>query len=71
MCGCAATIAPPKILKEPMAKKAPVVVATPPEPVRTKPLQIPDTGFKTIWQVVGAPPVVAAKSKGDKAAVSA
>jgi hypothetical protein len=49
-----------------MAKKAPAVVVTPPEAARTKPLQIPDTGFKTIWQVVGAPPV-AAKAKSEKA----
>ena len=68
--GAAATIGPPKILKEFMAKKAPAVVVTSPEAARTKPLHIPDTGFKTIWQVVGAPPVVA-KVKGDKSAVSA
>nr|WP_315247238.1 hypothetical protein [uncultured Albidiferax sp.] len=52
-----------------MAKKAPAVVATPPEAARTKPLQIPDTGFKTIWQVVGAPPVVA-KTKSEKSVTS-
>ncbi|MBC7681777.1 MAG: hypothetical protein H7172_05550 [Ferruginibacter sp.] len=68
--GAAATIGPPKILKVLMAKKAPAVVAPSPEAARTKPLQIPDTGFKTIWQVVGAPPM-AAKAKGDKSAVSA
>ena len=64
----AATIGAPKILKVFMAKKAPAVVVTSPEAARTKPLQIPDTGFKTIWQVVGAAPVVA-KAKGDKSAV--
>ncbi len=70
LCSAAATIGPPKNLKVLMAKKAPAVVVTPPEAARTKPLQIPDTGFKTIWQVVGAPPVVA-KTKGEKSAVSA
>lgn len=67
-CGC--DNRPSKNLKVPMAKKAPAVVAPPPEAARTKPLQIPDTGFKTIWQVVGAPPV-AAKTKSEKSATSA
>lgn len=53
-----------------MAKKAPAVAVTPADAVRTKPLLIPDTGFKTIWQVVGGPPV-AAKAKGDKSTVLA
>lgn len=60
---------PSQNLKVFMAKKAPVVVAAPPEAARTKPLPIPETKFKTIWQVVGSP--AAAKAKGDKSAVVA
>ncbi|MDR7380250.1 hypothetical protein J2X19_004952 [Rhodoferax ferrireducens] len=66
----AATIGALKILKVLMAKKAPVVPATPPEAVRTKPLPIPETPFKTIWQVVGTPPA-ATKGKGEKATAAA
>jgi hypothetical protein len=57
-------------LKVFMAKKAPVVVAAPPEAARTKPLPIPETKFKTIWQVVGTP-AATTKAKGDKSAVAA
>jgi hypothetical protein len=61
---------PSQNLKVFMAKKAPVVVAAPPEAARTKPLPIPETKFKTIWQVVGTP-AATTKAKGDKSAVAA
>jgi hypothetical protein len=54
-----------------MAKKAPVVPAAPVEAERTQPLPIPETKFKTIWQVVGAPAATSAKGKSEKNAVAA
>lgn len=54
-----------------MAKKAPVVPAEPVEAERTQPLPIPETKFKTIWQVVSAPATPAGKSKSEKNAVAA
>jgi len=66
----AATIGALKKMKVFMAKKAPVVAPTVPETTRTQPLPIPETRFKTIWQVVGAP-AASSKSKSEKATASA
>jgi hypothetical protein len=70
-CPSAATIGALENLKVFMAKKAPVVPAAPVEAERTHPLPIPETKFKTIWQVVGAPVVTAGKNKAEKNAVAA
>jgi hypothetical protein len=67
----AATIGALENLKVFMAKKAPVVPAAPAEAERTQPLPIPETKFKTIWQVVGAPATAAGKNKSEKTAVAA
>lgn len=68
--GDAATIAPPETPEYSMTKKVAAASAPRAETPRTQPLPIPETKFKTIWQVVN-PIEPVGKIKAAKKSVAA